>query len=299
MNKHPLLLLSTFVAGLLLSGCATQSSPTQVYAPTEQLDEVLLKYAEVIPAPPKCMLEQQQAKVCSVKSVSRPHTNAACHIQRRNLEVCQNNTRTELNIEPELVLNLNCHDSTNPVTDCYGLASDLNALIVQYPNNKRIMMATALVEFELGNSANSQQMLDNLLSKRGAFPAAAILRSRIAMEEGNLTLARSVVSKQLSITPDNPYLYEMQASYYYVEGKYTEALQSIKIAERFMEPNWRISYHRGMIYEAQEQWYKACQEYTQVLKGDPNNRIIYAKVLLLGEHVNCYVKSNSSTFKQL
>ncbi|MEP4889541.1 MAG: hypothetical protein ABJV04_05910 [Aliiglaciecola sp.] len=296
MNKQSLLLISTFVAGLLMTGCASQPSPTKVYAPTKHLDEVLFKYAKVAPPPPKCMLEQQQAKVCSIKSVAGPNTNSACRIQRAALEDCKKSTQSEQIFEPELALNLNCHDSSKPISDCYGLASDLNALNVQYPNNKRIMMATALVEFEVGNTANSQQMLDNLLSKRGAFPAAAVLRSRIAMEEGNLTLARSVVSKQLSITPDNPYLYEMQASYYYIEGKYTEALQSIKIAERLMPPNWRISYHRGIIYEAQEQWYKACREYTQVLEDDPSNRTIYAKILLLGEHLDCYVKPSAKLF---
>lgn len=296
MNKNPLILLSLLVGSLAMTGCATQSNPIQVYAPNEQLDDVLLNYAEIKPVQTKCV--QQQAKVCSVRSNSNSQTNETCETKPRALKSCQQKIQLEARPETKLVLNLNCHDSTKPVVDCYRFASELNALHLQYPNNKRIMMATALLEFELGNTANSQQLLDILLSKRGAYPQAAILRSRIAMEEGNLTLARSVVSKQLSLTPDNPYLYEMQASYYYVEGKYTEALQSIKIAERFMQPNWRTGYHRGIIYEAQEQWYKACKEYNQILQDDPDNRMVYAKILLLGDEKNCYVKSKPAPFNQ-
>ncbi len=299
MNNNSLVIISAFVATLLSSGCATNSNSSQVYAPNEQLDEVLFRYAKVAPIKPPCEQEQREVSVCNLKSTHVTERNNVCGIQRKTLKSCQQNVQLSQAPEPALVLNLNCHDRAKPVVDCYRLASELNGLHIKYPNSKRIMMAAALLEFELGNTASSQQLLDSLLSKRGAYPEAAILRSRIAMEEGNLTLARSVINKQLNITPDHPYLYEMQASYYYMEGKYTDALQSVKIAERFMKPNWRIAHHRGIIYEAQEQWYKACKEYKQILKEQPNNRVINAKIRLLDEHVDCYVNSNYPVFTQL
>jgi len=299
MNNNPLLAIGFIIGTLLSSGCATNSITTQVYAPNEQLDDVLLRYVKVAPVKTQCQREQQTMTDCRLKSLNTSELNKECHFQRSSLKSCQQNALLAQAPKPKLELNLNCHDKAKPIIDCYRLASELNALYIQYPNNKRIMMASALVEFELGNTSNSQYLLDNLMSKRGAYPEAAILRSRIAMEEGNLTLARSLVSRQLSITPDNPYLYEMQASYYYMEGKYTEALQSVKIAERFMEPNWRIGHHRGIIYEAQEQWQKACKEYKLILQDEPNNRVINAKIRLLDENFDCYVKSNYHPYYRL
>lgn len=285
-----------FSVTLLVSGCASKPKEDRVYAPNEQLDDVLFNYVTVERPSRACVEEHQQAQVCNVSTGSATYARGECQQDHRVLAHCQKIAQREQELSQVLELNLNCHDYSQPMTDCYRLASQLNALNVRYPNNKRIMMATALVEFELGNMSNSQQLLDNILYKRDAYPEAAVLRSRIAIEEGNLNLARSIVERQLSINPDSAHLYEVQASYYYLEGKYTEALQSIKIAERFMKSDWRINYHRGIIYEAQKQWYKACQEYNQVLKAEPSNRVTRAKLVLLADHADCYVKTNDSVF---
>jgi len=265
MKTNNFFIISILFSGFILTGCASNDKITKVYAPNEQLDDVLIKYA---------VINEPQSSCES--NMPGSDNNIACEsIQQAPVAA------------KEIRVNLNCHDNKKPVVDCFRLASDLNALYLQYPNHKRIMMMTALVEFEIGNNNASQQLLDLILSKRGAYPEAAILRSRIAMEEGNLSLARTIIKRQLNISPYNPYLHELQAAYYYVEGKYTEALQAIKSAEHFIARDWRMSYHRGIIYEAQKQWYKACKEYTGVLKSQPNNQMINAKVLLLQEHVRC------------
>lgn len=258
-------------SSLITTGCANNNAINKVYAPNEQLDEVLNRYITIKATKPLCTIGKKHLKECN-----------AFYVNQQNKAV------------NDLAINFNCHDSNKPVVDCFRLASELRALYLEYPNNKRIMMASALVEFEIGNINTSQQLLDLILLKRGAYPEAAILRSRIAMEEGNLTLARKIVKRQLSFTPFNPYLYELQAAYYYMEGHYSDALQAITASERFVGTNWRISYHRGIIYEAQEQWYKACKEYKGVLKENPNNKMLNAKVLLLREHIGCYVNQNEN-----
>ncbi|MBA6350287.1 M48 family metallopeptidase [Colwellia sp. BRX8-9] len=286
MNIKKLFSICMIFSGLFITGCANKSTSNQVYAPNEQLDELLTRYVKIKVPKPKCQTRTQQLIKCRMTSFNRE-------------EMCLNNLASNSNCKKAkdhnlidvkaLMINLNCHDNSKPIVDCFRFASELNALYLKYPNHKRIMMTSALVEFEIGNTNTSQQLLDLILSKRGAFPEAAILRSRIAMEEGNLTLARTIVKRQLSVTPYNPHLYELQAAYYYLEGKYTKALQAITSAERFMESDWRINYHRGIIYEAQQQWYKACKEYTGVLREQPDNQMMSAKILLLREHIGCFV----------
>lgn len=268
------------VSSVLATGCTSNNKISQVYAPNEQLDDILIKYAQVKTPTSTCKARLSNATQYPVTSEVASH-ELGCH---------ENTQKESLSIDAANI-NLNCHDYSQPIVDCFRLASELSGLYLKYPNSKRIMMASALVEFEIGNTSNSQQLLDLILSKRGAYPEAAILRSRIAMEEGNLTLARTIVKRQLNITPYNPYLYELQAAYYYVEGNYNEALQALTSAEHFTDRNWKISYHRGLIYEAKKEWYKACKEYTSVLKVQPDNQMLNAKVLLLRDHIRCNISS--------
>lgn len=270
MNTKFLFFICIFFSCLIATGCATKTPISKEYAPNEQLDGVLTRYLTT-------------EHVNSISSIND------CKNSKLAISDCDHITQQGALIENVELTNLNCHDTNKIMVDCFRLASELSALYLQYPNHKRILMASALVEFEIGNTNTSQQLLDILLSKRGAYPEAAILRSRIAMEDGNLNLARTIIKRQLNLTPYNPYLYEIQAAYYYAEGHYKKALQAIRSAELFLKDDWRISYHRGIIYEAQKQWYKACKEYKGVLKRAPNNQILQAKILLLRHHAGCYV----------
>ncbi|WP_025565804.1 hypothetical protein [Psychromonas sp. SP041] len=273
------------LSGLIITGCANNNTINQVYAPNEQLDEVLTRYVKIKQESRQCEANQQPlSEACSLSSDGRHET---CLKNQINSVNCTNATAQKAIDTSKLVINLNCHDINQPMVDCFRLASELSALYLKYPNHQRVIMASALVEFEIGNTGASQQLLDLILSKRGAYPEAAILRSRIAMEEGNLSLARAIVTRQLNITPYESNLYELQAAYYYLEGKYSKALLSMTSAERFMGNHWRIGYHRGIIYEAQKEWYKACKEYKGVLEEQPSNKLLNAKVLLLREHVPC------------
>lgn len=273
------------LSGLIITGCANNNTINQVYAPNEQLDEVLTRYVKIKLESRRCEVEQQQpSEACGQISDWRHET---CSISQLNRADCANATPQKTIDTDTLMIKLNCHDINQPMVDCFRLASELSALYLKYPNHQRVIMASALVEFEIGNTGASQQLLDLILSKRGAYPEAAILRSRIAMEEGNLSLARAIITRQLNITPYEFNLYDLQAAYYYLEGKYSKALLSITSAERFMGNHWRIGYHRGIIYEAQKEWYKACKEYKGVLEVQPSNKLLNAKVLLLREHVPC------------
>ena len=284
--------MCTLLCGLTITGCVNNNSINQLYAPNEQLDEVLSRYLTIKDENIQCDVEAKQSGKCIEGADSQYQI---CSDNQLNRTDCTDklSNKTSLKIDTKtLMINLNCHDINLPMVDCYRLASELSALYLKYPNHQRTIMASALLEFEIGNTNTSQQLLDLILSKRGAYPEAAILRSRIAMEEGNLNLARTIITRQLNITPYNPSLYELQAAYYYLEGKYVKALLAIRSAERFMGNHWRISYHRGIIYEAQKDWYKACKEYTGILKVQPDHQLLNAKVLLLREHVPCTVSAN-------
>lgn len=184
---------------------------------------------------------------------------------------------------------LNCHTAQQARVDCEGLASALAALNLQYPNNQRIALNGAMVYFELGRYNDSQLLLDQLLAQPYANAEAAVLRSQLALMEGNFTLARSVIQRQLEWVPDHPELYAAQAASYYLEGRYEKARGALRAADRLGLASWRTSYHLGLIYEAQQQWPMACSHYTRVLQLQPNHRAAVGRLLFLSEHSECRV----------
>lgn len=182
---------------------------------------------------------------------------------------------------------VNCHYMQQAPVDCEKMVQDLEALSLEFPNHARTLLANAILQYQLGNMINSQYQLDQLLALPIKMPEAALLRSRIAMSEGNFALARTVISRQLQLVPDYPDLYEAQAASYYLEGRYDKALVAIHAADRLGAPAWRISYHLGLIYEALDQIPQACAQYNSVLRTQPSHRQSISHLLLLSDHDEC------------
>lgn len=187
-------------------------------------------------------------------------------------------------------ININCYSQDelgNPMVDCRALAHEVEKLYLHYPHHQRITLANAMLQFEIGNTSNSQFLLDQLLSTRAKNPQAAVLRARIALEEGNLNLARNIASQHLQTSPSYYRLYEMRAASYFMEGRYNKALKELGYAEQFGAPNWRIYYHRGLIHEAQLHWAAACDNYFKVLSLSMNHDASTARLMKLQEHAEC------------
>ncbi|NHN37228.1 hypothetical protein G8764_08000 [Pseudomaricurvus alcaniphilus] len=188
-----------------------------------------------------------------------------------------------------------CHRHNNHLLDCRRLVRELEGLALEFPGDPTILTTTALVQFQLGRRLDSQFALDQVLAMPIIAPEAAVLRSRLALAEGNFTLARATVERQLKLAPDYPALYEVQAAIYYLEGRYDRSLLAIESADRLGAPPWRTHYHLGLIHEAKNQYAQACLHFTEVLHTEPSHRQAISRLLMLSEQEECNSRSSRSS----
>jgi len=161
-----------------------------------------------------------------------------------------------------------------PVAACDGecdqVRQGIQLLGLACPAHVPTMEANAVVAFDAGRSLVAQQQLDLVLAQPGSHPGAAVLRSRIALDEGNLPFAAQLVTEQLRLSPAHADLHEMAGSVAFFERRFDAAEESLRRAERLGAPAWRVAYHLGLIREAQERREEAIALYSQALAGRPD-----------------------------
>lgn len=172
-------------------------------------------------------------------------------------------------------------------TDCQRLQREVDRLYAEYPEQERIMMANAVFQYEMGRIEAAQFLLDQLLSSNGPHPEAAILRAQIALSEGNITRARTLLQNEIQLAPDYAELHEALASAYYLEGQYEKAEHSLQVASVLGAARWRLAYHRGLISEAQNNPVKACGYYRDSILENKEFRPAMARMLGLSENRQC------------
>lgn len=172
--------------------------------------------------------------------------------------------------------------------DCQRVSREVDRLYTEFPEQQRIIMANAVMQFDAGRRENAQFLLDQLLSMPGSHPEAAILRARIAVEEGNLAFAKTVLEKEINLSPEYADLYETLASIYYLEGRYKDASDQLKMATLLGAPHWRIAYHRGLLYEALKRPGDACASYQQAIERNPDFRPARARVIGMINEPACH-----------
>lgn len=154
--------------------------------------------------------------------------------------------------------------------DCDRFEREIQRLGTVCPTHAPTLIVNAVLAYEQQQPARAQQLLDDVLSRPQGQPDAAVLRARIAMEEGNLTFARRLLDAQLQLRPDHAGLIETSAAELYVEGKMDEAAASLTLAGRLGAPRWRIAYHLGLIQEAAGRTDDALKFYEEALQGHPD-----------------------------
>jgi Tfp pilus assembly protein PilF len=130
-------------------------------------------------------------------------------------------------------------------------------------------MANAVVAYDEHQPVKSQQLLDQILAQSGNHPDAAVLRARIAIEEGNLAFARRLLEQHIRLVPDHAGLHETYGAILYVGGDLDEAKRELATAEALGAPRWRIAYHLGLVEEAAGRFDEARQHYTEALAANP------------------------------
>ena len=155
------------------------------------------------------------------------------------------------------------------VSNCDALRQELDRLVVVCPTHAPTLMAGAVFAYDERQPIKSQQMLDQILAQPGRFPDAAVLRARIAIEEGNVPFARHLLERQIRLVPDHAELHETYGATLYVEGRLPEAERELATAEALGAPRWRIAYHLGLVEEASGRRDDARRHYAEAVAGNP------------------------------
>lgn len=161
-------------------------------------------------------------------------------------------------------------DPPTPQLDCERLRMEVETLAFEFPTHPRVLLANAVLSWNAGKVVRAQQYLDALLALEPASPDAAVLRARIAMQEGNLRLAERLLTEQARLRPDHADVRETLAAVLYLDDRPYEAAAELDAAERLGAPVWRIEYHRGLLAESQRRYPEAAEHYVRALELAPD-----------------------------
>jgi tetratricopeptide (TPR) repeat protein len=156
-------------------------------------------------------------------------------------------------------------------------------LAVVYPGHVPTLMANAIVCYDAKDPVRAQQYLDRVFNICPSHPDAAILRAKIATEEGNVGFARKLLEEQVHLTPDHAGLREALSCVYYMSGRLDDARLTLDAAARLGSPPWRVSFNRGLIEEAAGHTVEAKHFYEETLTLNADCAAAGSRLRGLGE----------------
>ena len=154
-------------------------------------------------------------------------------------------------------------------SECQRLEREIERLAVVCRGHAPTLMASAVIAYDAHQTAASQQYLDEILAQSRSYPDAAVLRARIAVEEGNVPFARRLLEQHIRLVPDHAGLHESLGATLYLSGQMTEARRELTLAGALGAPRWRIAYHFGLIEEASGRLDEAIRLYAEALEANP------------------------------
>jgi tetratricopeptide (TPR) repeat protein len=146
-------------------------------------------------------------------------------------------------------------------------------LLFKHPDHADGRMVAALMAYDAGNADEAARHLDYLLRLDPVAPDAALLRARIALEQGNPILARRLLAEQVQLRPDHAGLREAHASALYLSGDPAGALAELDEAERLGADPARVAYNRGLVSEGAGNTQAAVGHYQEALADRPGWRM--------------------------
>ena len=154
-------------------------------------------------------------------------------------------------------------------SECERLQREIERLAIVCPGHAPTLMANAVIAYDQQRPAEAQQMLDVVLAQPRAYPDAAVLRARIAIEDGNIPFARRLLAQQIRLVPDHAGLHETHAAALYLDGNLQESRTELTMAGALGAPRWRIAYHLGLIEETSGRSDEATRLYQEAVTGNP------------------------------
>ena len=154
-------------------------------------------------------------------------------------------------------------------SECERLRRELERLVLVCPGHVPTLMANAVVAYDEHQPVKSQQFLDQILAQSRSYPDAAVLRARIAIEEGNVPFARRLLEQQIKLAPDHAGLHETYGAALYFRGELPEARRELTTAGALGALRWRIAYSLGLVEEASGRLDEARRYYSEALEANP------------------------------
>ena len=152
---------------------------------------------------------------------------------------------------------------------CDQIVQEIRRMGMSCPNHVAVLLANAIVLYDQRERASAQQYLDRLLTIQPAQPEAAMLRARIALDEGNLPYVKRLLTEQLRVSPDHAGLRETYAAALYLSGDLDDARSNLEYARQFGAPSWRVAYHLGLVEEAAGNTVVAASYYREAIAARP------------------------------
>jgi tetratricopeptide (TPR) repeat protein len=161
--------------------------------------------------------------------------------------------------------------------DTHRIENEIRRLAIEFPVHVPTLLANAMLSNEVDDRENTQRFLDRVLAIDPRNANAALLRSQLAMREGNLPYARSLLQTSIALTPDSAELYEALAAVDYLGGRFDDARASLAKADKLGAPRWRMAFNRGLVEEASGNREAAFSQYAAALEDRPDFELARAR----------------------
>ena len=156
-----------------------------------------------------------------------------------------------------------------PYIDCGRIQAGIERLVLEFPTHPEVLLVNAVVAFQTAQPDKAESYLDDLLEQEPRESGAVVLRSRLAIQKGNLPRARRLLDQQILLRPDAADVREAMASVHYLERDFDLAWRELAIAERLGAPTWRIAFNRGLLEEAEGRIEAAISHFRITVEENP------------------------------
>jgi tetratricopeptide (TPR) repeat protein len=162
-------------------------------------------------------------------------------------------------------------------SDTHRIENEIRRLALEFPTHVPTLFANAILSYEVDDRESTQRYLDRVLAIDPRRVDAVLLRSQLAMHEGNLPFARTLLQKSIELVPDSAELHEALAATDYLAGRFDEARTGLAKADRLGAPRWRMAFNRGLVEEASGNRDEALSQYTASLEDRPDFELARAR----------------------
>ncbi|MCL1478298.1 hypothetical protein MIH18_15490 [Marinobacter sp. M3C] len=181
-----------------------------------------------------------------------------------------------------------CHrDPQSALNECDGVTRRLTQLFTRFPDFERLQLALAISNHGRKKNREAQYYVDRLLAQDRPRPEAAILGARLAMEEGNTRRAETLLQAQRRLNPMHAGLQETLAAVFYLNHQPEKGFAALASAEQLGAPDWRVAYHRGLLYELSNNAAAACEQYAKSFTINPIFALPEGRILGLTDNPTC------------